>query len=295
MKKNEWVRLTRGHYKGDLALVRSVRDSGLKCVIQCVPRLDLTLSELPAEEARIRRRTVRPPQKFFNAQEIAALGKQSLKRQRFPGMDSLYCDFFENNFYHDGYLLKEVTVGSMVKPCSAEEDPPTLDELQRFRKRKSTKKEYDDEDDDEDENEGSKMAASLLDELSELQGKTGLSSSSGTEKSGGLIIGDTVEVMEGDLVGMRGKLLSVEGTTVKVQSQDLGEVEFLSSQVRKHIPVGAHVKVTSGRYANETGTVVAVSGDVDCTAVILTDMTHKEISGTYIQNEIQYFKKVPFI
>ena len=82
--------MTRGHYKGDLALVLAVRESGLKCIVQVVPRLDLTLSNLPPEEARIRRRTVRPPQKFFNEQEIAAMGKQRL-RQRFPALD-LNCD-----------------------------------------------------------------------------------------------------------------------------------------------------------------------------------------------------------
>lgn len=279
VKKNEWVRMVRGHYKGDLALVRSVRESGTKCVIQCVPRIDLTLSDLPPEEARIRRRTVRPPQKFFNTQEVAALGKYSLGRQRFPGLD-LPCDFFEGNYYHDGYLLKDVTVGSMVKPCG-EDQPPTLDELQRFRNRNRPNDQYDGE---EDENEGSKIAKSFLDELSELQGKTSLGQES--KNFGGLVIGDTVEIIEGDLIGMRGKLLSLDGSTVKVKPIDMNvrdttEVEFLISQVRKYIPVGAHVKVIDGRYSNETGVVVAVEsleGEVDATAIILTDMTHKEVS-----------------
>mmetsp|Transcript_29473 Transcript_29473/g.60345 ORF Transcript_29473/g.60345 Transcript_29473/m.60345 type:complete len:1391 (+) Transcript_29473:80-4252(+) len=291
VKKNDWVRMARGHFKGDLALVKHVRESGLKCVIQCVPRIDLTLSDLPPEEAKIRRRTVRPPQKFFNSQEIAAMGKHGL-RQRFPGLNDVMCDYFDGNYYHDGYLLKEVTIGTVVKPCTAE-DPPTLDELQRFR-RKSKSGEgsgYDDGNDDE-ENEGSKMAESLLSELSELQGKTGLASAGSNDR--GLMIGDTIEVIEGDLVGMQGKILSLDGTTVKVRPNndaalaDLGgmdEVEFLVSQVRKHIAVGAHVKVMDGRYANETGVVVAVESiegdeesDFDCTAVVLTDMTHKEIS-----------------
>jgi hypothetical protein len=68
----------------------------------------------------------------------------------------------------------------------------------------------------------------------------------------------------------------------------MDEVEFLISQIRKFIAVGAHVKVMDGRYANETGVVVAVENmdgeegsDFDCTAVVLTDMTHKEISGNY--------------
>lgn len=282
VKKNDWVRMTRGHYKGDLALVKAVREGGLKCIVQCVPRLDLTLSDMTPEEARIRRKTVRPPQKFFSSQELTAMGK-TLFRQRYPPMD-ITCDYFENNYFHDGYLLKEMTVGSMIKPCS-DEDPPSLDELQNFRRRQNKSgQEYDD---DEEENEGSKMAASLLDELSDLQGKTSLNKTASS--TGGLLIGDTIEVTEGDLVGMRGKIMSMDGTTVKIKPNDstvdlggTGEIEFLSSQVRKFIAVGAHVKVTDGRYANETGVVVAVEqmeGEADFTAVVLTDVTSKEITG----------------
>jgi transcription elongation factor SPT5 len=276
--------MTRGHYKGDLALVREVRDSGLKCIIQCVPRIDLTLADLTPEEARIRRRTVRPPQKFFNAQEIAAMGRHSMTRQRFPGMGSGFvCDFFEGNYYHDGYLIKEVSVGKMVIPCGSE-NPPTLDELQRFRNRNKGGE----DNGDGDENQGSKVAKSLLDELSELT-RFGAQSSTGNEN--GLIIGDTVEVVYGDLVGMIGKILSIDGSTVKLKptnAADLGdmtEIAFLINQVKKHISVGAHVKIIDGRYINETGVVVALElleGDTDSTAVVLTDMSHKEISGMFI-------------
>ena len=285
--------MTRGHYRGDLALVRAVRGSGLKCVIQVVPRIDLTLSDLPPEEAKIRRKTVRPPQKFFNPEEITASGKHTLSRQQFRGMNDVFCDYFEGNYYHDGYLLKEVTVGTMIKPCS-EEEPPTLDELQRFRNRnKSDKDKYDGV--DEEENEGAKLAKSLLDELSDLQGKTGLGKN--VSNQGGLVIGDTVEIIEGDLVNMRGKLLSISGSTVKIKPSDTSElgdtteVEFLVTQVMKYIPVSAHVKVISGRYANETGVVVNVErleGENDSTAVILTDMTQKEISGNLRRNLFIY-------
>lgn len=271
------MRLQRGAYKGDLGLVKFVRESGQKCVVQFVPRLDLTLSDLPPEQARIRRRNIRPPQKFFNSQEVAAMGKQTM-RQRFPGLD-IFCDVFEGNYYHDGYQLKEMTVGTMVKKVTAE-TPPTLDELQSFRKASKAVGE-----DDDEENEGSKLAGSLLDELSDLQGKTGLTKSM-TAGGGGLLIGDTIEIIEGDLIGLRGKLLTMDGSTVKVKpitnKLDLPEeVEFLASQVRKYIAVGAHVKVMDGRYANETGNVVAVTqleGETDCTAVVLTDVTNKEIT-----------------
>lgn len=298
VKKNDWVRMLRGHFRGDLALVHHVSESGLKCVIQCVPRLDLTLANLPPEEAKVRRRTVKPPQKFFNAQEIASMGRANLLRQRFPELDNVMCDYYDGSYYHDGYLLKEVSIGSAVRPCTGE-DPPTLDELQRFRSNnKSNKKDKDDYDDgNDDENAGSVLAGSLLNELSELQGKTGLAGSSGPGDRG-LRIGDTIEVIEGDLVGMQGKIMSLDDTTVKVRPNNdaalaelggMDEVEFLLSQVRKHIAVGIHVKVTDGRYANETGVVVAVEtidgdadSDFDRTAVVLTDMTHKEISGEHI-------------
>eukprot|EP00547_Thalassionema_nitzschioides_P001795 CAMPEP_0194217142 /NCGR_PEP_ID=MMETSP0156-20130528/20435_1 /TAXON_ID=33649 /ORGANISM="Thalassionema nitzschioides, Strain L26-B" /LENGTH=1074 /DNA_ID=CAMNT_0038946099 /DNA_START=105 /DNA_END=3329 /DNA_ORIENTATION=+ len=280
VSENEWVRLQRGQYKGDLALVKFVRESGQKCVVQFVPRLDLTLARLSHEKARIRRRTVKPPQKFFNAEEVAAVTGMTPTRQRFPGHQDTVCDFYDGNYYHDGYQLKEMTVGTMIKKISAE-NPPTLEELQNFRKTKSQT----DQADSDDENLGSKLAGSLLDELSEIQGKTGLTKLQKTT-GGGLLVGDVVEVVEGDLIGLRGKLLTLDGSTVKIKPTtsklDLPEeVEFLATQVRKYIAVGAHVKVMDGRYANETGNVVAVEkieGETDCTAVLLTDVTNKEIT-----------------
>ena len=281
VKKNEWVRMTRGHYKDDLALVMEVKESGLKCIVQCVPRLDLTVYDMSPEEARIRKRTVRPPRRFYQSQDIINIGRTPV-RQRFPGT-MISCDYFEGNYFYDGYLLKEVTVGSMVKPCG-ESNPPSLEELQSFRRK--PKSNANDDDFEDGENQGSKMAASLLDELSDLQGQTNLGAVSSSGQ--GLLTGDTVEVVEGDLLGLRGKLVSHDGTTVKIKpletSIDLGgatEIEFLISQVRKHIEVGAHVKVMDGRYINETGTIVAVEqlgGESDFTAIILTDVTSKEIS-----------------
>lgn len=211
--KNDWVQLTRGHYKGDLALVIDVKDGGLKAVFQCVPRLDLTLANLNPDEACIRRRSVRPPQNFFNAGEIRALGRL-VQRQRFPGLND-NCDYYEGSYYHDGYLSKEVTVGSLIKNCTGE-DPPSIDELQRFLRKKKTNVQGNYDDGADKENEGSRLAASVLDEMSELQGKTSVVRLS----HGGLSIGDTIEVMEGDLIGIRGKLLSLDGLTVKVKPID---------------------------------------------------------------------------
>jgi transcription elongation factor SPT5 len=273
VKKNDWVRLTRGHYKGDLGVVREVRDSGLKCIVQCLPRLDLTLSELPPEE-RSRRKAIRPPQKFFSSQEVIARGKHDVGRQRFPALGKM-CDFFEGNYFEDGYLLKEMTVGNMVKPCTqADGNMPTMEELQKFRRPKSGGE----EDEEEEENAGSKLAGSLLDQLSSLQEATGLDDKGSGE---GLQIGDTVQVVGGDLDGMVGKLTKENDISFMVQplvNAELDEIEFLKYQLRKYIREGAHVKVLDGRYANETGTVVAIK-DTDgvSTAIVMTDITNHEI------------------
>ena len=41
VKKDEWVRMNRNPFKGDLARVVEVRESGLKAVVKMVPRIDL--------------------------------------------------------------------------------------------------------------------------------------------------------------------------------------------------------------------------------------------------------------
>ncbi len=137
-----------------------------------------------------------------------------MQRQRFPGLND-NCDYYEGIYYHDGYLLKEVTVGSLIKNCTGE-DPPSIDELQRFLRKKKTNVQGNYDDGADKENEGSRLAASVLDEMSELQGKKSVVRLS----HGGLSIGDTIEVMEGDLIGIRGKLLRLDGLTVKVKPID---------------------------------------------------------------------------
>ncbi|KAI2506980.1 hypothetical protein MHU86_7477 [Fragilaria crotonensis] len=208
--ENEWVRLQRWPYKGDLALVKFVHKSRQKVVVQFVPRLDLTASDLPLEQARDRRQKIRPPQKLFNAQEVGAMGMQTT-RQRFLGLD-IVCDVFEGNYFHEGYQLKEMTVGTMVKKVP-DETSPTLHELQRFRK--ASKSDGADDICEENEASKSKQAGSLSRDQSVLRGKTGEKSGEARAKTGGgggggIVIGDTVEVIEGDLIGLRGKLISLD-------------------------------------------------------------------------------------
>ena len=97
--------------------------------------------------------------------------------------------------------------------------------------------------------------------------------------------GDTVRVTEGDLQNLMCQILSINHTsqTAKVKpliQQIQHEVlEFPVAQLVKYVQVGDHVKVTDGRYAGETGTVVNVEEpeEQQFVAIVLTDNSAKEI------------------
>jgi len=119
VKRGQWVRCTRGHFKGDLARVEQVLEDGMKCIVKAVPRYDLTLHQLPAEQAKIRRKTVRPAKKFFNAQDVSQMGGY-VGSARMPPFNDTY-NTYEGNFYDDeGYMVKEMKVGNTVVACTEE-------------------------------------------------------------------------------------------------------------------------------------------------------------------------------
>ena len=73
--------------------------------------------------------------------------------------------------------------------------------------------------------------------------------------------GDNVEVCEGELKNLTGKIVSTDGAIIKVipNSKDFKQiVEFKVSELRKYFTVGAQVKVIAGRYKDDTGLVVRV-------------------------------------
>ena len=58
--------------------------------------------------------------------------------------------------------------------------------------------------------------------------------------------GDNVEVSEGELMYLRGKIVSIDGNKIMVmpKHKDLNEaIEFLPSELKKYFTIGDHVKV----------------------------------------------------
>lgn len=151
--------------------------------------------------------------------------------------------------------------------------PPPPRQFQDFRKK--SKGEDGVEEELEENQEGT-----LIDELSKLQQAEGTSNE---EQGHGISLGDTVVVVEGDLINLKGKVLQIDENTVKVSPLDtsigISEVEFLVGQVRKHIEIGSHVKVLNGRYSGETGMIHnIVDREGEMIAFLMTDMTSKEVS-----------------
>jgi transcription elongation factor SPT5 len=68
-----------------------------------------------------------------------------------------------------------------------------------------------------------------LDELSALQGKSGLAKGTGP----GLVVVFTIEVIEGDLIGLQGKVVVSMDGDITGELSATPEIEFLIQQVRK--------------------------------------------------------------
>ena len=51
-KKNEYVRMSTGAYKGDLAQVLDVYEGGSRLLIRCIPRINHSLLSLPKDQRK---------------------------------------------------------------------------------------------------------------------------------------------------------------------------------------------------------------------------------------------------
>jgi hypothetical protein len=111
------------------------RESGLKAIVQIVPRIDLSLHGMDKEEAKRRKKSVRPPKRVFNASEVHQAGGTT-SNGKLPGYDVNLASYGPDFFSPDGFLVREVAVGTVAVPIT-EESKPTLEELQDFRKKKA--------------------------------------------------------------------------------------------------------------------------------------------------------------
>jgi len=89
--------------------------------------------------------------------------------------------------------------------------------------------------------------------------------------------GDNVEVIDGELINMCGKILAVNGQKITVMPKHdvLKEpLLFDASDLRKHFRLGDHVRVLAGRHEGDTGLIIRVEDD---RVVVISDIGLDEL------------------
>lgn len=100
----------------------------------------------------------------------------------------------------------------------------------------------------------------------------------GAEKEIKFAPGDKVEVAEGELINLQGKVIAIEGSRVTMlpNHPELKDpLEFPASELVKCFHEGDHVKVIDGRYEGDTGTIVRTD---EKNAILLSDLSMDEIN-----------------
>nr|CAB3266712.1 transcription elongation factor SPT5 [Phallusia mammillata] len=240
LRSKMWVRLKKGVFKDDLAQIEYIEQSQNYVHLKLIPRIDYSRPRgvnRDSQDKEKRRLYKRPPQKLFDVDAIRAIGGEVTT-------DSDYLVFEGQRYSRKGFLHKQFTLNSIC----VDGIKPTLSELEKF----------------EEQPEG-------------LDIELVADSSSKSDRSSRFAPGDNVEVAEGELINLQGKVMSVSGNKVMMmpKHEELHDpLEFLASELRKHFKMGDHVKVIAGRYEGDTGLIVRVEPKM---VVLFSDLTMHEL------------------
>lgn len=250
--QGSWVRIRRGKYQGDLAQVMDITENGEEVGLKFIPRIDLNPKDEASVDGKKRKKVtagssgfaMRPPQRFFNYEEaIKVYGRKAVSKR-----NQVYV--FQNDTYKDGFIEKDFKLSAL----QLDDVNPTLDEITRFTRGQ-----------DGAENE-SNIDLSIIAEASRKAAIAVLQP------------GDHVEVFEGEQAGVHGTVHAIEQDAVTIQPVgvefDGQRIQIPARSVRKRFKPGDHVKVMTGKNADETGLVVSV---VDNVVTFLSDMSMQEV------------------
>ena len=244
----QWVRLTRGKYAGDLAQVKDLSTlTDGELTLRILPRIDLTPRESRNKDkaGKTLGGSIRPPPRLFDPDEVRKVyGRGAIKVH--SEIEHEY--EFDGDDYEGGFLIKDIKL-SLIQ---AKDVKPTLEEVTRFA--------------------GDDAGAAELDLLA-IQEANNTATADFT-------IGDKVEVSNGELAGLVGRVSAVTPTVITIRQDTDGTlgslVEVATADVRKRFDVGEHVKVLRGKNRDASGMVVDVKGEV---VTIMSDQGEQEVSA----------------
>lgn len=239
LKPKSWVRLKRGIYKDDIAQVDYVEPSQNTISLKMIPRIDYERIKAHAtmKDWFSKRKKFKRPPQRLFDAEKI----RSLGGEVTSDGDFLI--FEVNRYSRKGFLFKSFAMSAVI----TEGVKPTLSELEKF----------------EDQPEGIDLEV-----VTETTGK---------EREHTLQPGDNVEVCEGELINLQGRILSVDGNkiTIMPKHEDLKDIlEFPAQELRKYFKMGDHVKVIAGRYEGDTGLIVRVEENF---VILFSDLTMHEL------------------
>ncbi|CDR39405.1 CYFA0S03e02960g1_1 [Cyberlindnera fabianii] len=234
-----YVRIKRGKYKGDLAIVDNVEENGLEMTLQIVPRLDY--KGLDVDETGKRKRATskfRPPQRLFSKKDALEFDPHNIVVRS----NNAYT--YKGEDYIDGFLYKLFK----LQHLETQNVQPTLEEISRF-------------------NTGDSEDLDL----------TSIAQSLKNTKSLTFNAGDRVQVLQGEQKGLQGDVVSASNDIVIIKPRNFkgNNMEFPLSNLRKIFNEGDHVSVLRGKHAGHTGIVVSIDEDQ---VTFISDQSHKDVS-----------------
>lgn len=241
-----YVRIKRGHYKSDLAIVENISDNGLEVLCKLVPRLDYDRFTEFDENGRRKRNPniARPPQRLFSE-----LDAKKFDRSHPIIKEGLNSFRYKGETYIDGFLQKDFK----IQYLETENVKPSLEELSKFN-----------------------ISGNLdLTPIAQTLKQSNMSSASFQP-------GDRVEVVKGEQRGVKGSVVSAERKEVinlKINSDDKflnGRViEVPTKDVIKVFEVGDHVRVIHGKHLDDTGLVMEANNQ---SVTFVSDQSRKVIN-----------------
>jgi transcription elongation factor SPT5 len=117
IKRNGWVRIKRGKYKGDLAQVVDPDESQSRALVRLVPRIDLhaitAKKQGASSQLKRKRGIIAAPQRLFNADEVQSAG--GTVEKKFDSQTRVYYHMFEGEKYNNGFLIKYIKIDGLQR------------------------------------------------------------------------------------------------------------------------------------------------------------------------------------
>ena len=240
LKSKQWVRIKRGVFTGDLAQVNYVDVASNQVHLKLLPRIDYS-------RMRGALRTVSSDD-FKRKNKFKRPPCKLFEPEKIRSIggeitnDGDYQVFEGNRYSRKGFLYKQFVMNAIL----AEGVKPTLAELERF----------------EETPEGIDIDVGTQDK---------------EEAAHAFSNGDVVEVIEGELQNLQGKVIKIEGSkiTIMPKHEDLKDLlDFQASELKKYFKQGDHVRVIGGRHEGDTGLIIRVEENM---IVLFSDLTMHEL------------------